>query len=232
MNSSIFRASKIIATETGIILVLFAIIFLFSGVISIYVRWGDVSNPVFNLILLIFGSSGVLIVALWRYKRKLPEISEWKTSIVQPTISKKIFLGILAGIILIALVYLHTFILYNLFGELYSTDARWDFVKDLSFSQKIVFLLAGAILAPLAEELYCREILFGSLLRAGFPITAFVFSSLTFAFLHFDLKNILAYFIYGAGFALLYKNTRSILTSVIAHMFINFILLSATLFTI
>lgn len=84
-----------------------------------------------------------------------------------------------------------------------------------------IMILATVVLGPVLEELIFRRVLFGSLIQKyNFWISAFV-SSLVFAAIHLEFKHIILYAISGFVFAFLYHKTKSIWTSIIAHMMLN-----------
>lgn len=84
-----------------------------------------------------------------------------------------------------------------------------------------IMILATVIFGPVLEELIFRRVLFGSLIQKyNFWISAFV-SALVFAAIHLEFKHIILYAISGFIFAFLYHKTKSIWTSIIAHMMLN-----------
>jgi membrane protease YdiL (CAAX protease family) len=87
----------------------------------------------------------------------------------------------------------------------------------------LALLLAGAVLAPIAEELLFRGVVYGSLRRYG-RVVATVASALVFGLAH-GLNVVLpAAVVLGVLTALLYERTRSIWPGVVAHGVNNAIL--------
>jgi hypothetical protein len=77
--------------------------------------------------------------------------------------------------------------------------------------------LAAGVVAPLAEELLFRGIVFRQIRqRLGFA-PALLTSSLLFAVMHGDPSQMLTYSVLGGGFALGYAWTGSLWTPVIMH---------------
>ena len=84
-----------------------------------------------------------------------------------------------------------------------------------------IMIISAAIFAPVLEEIVFRRVIFGSLIQKyNFWISALV-SGIVFAAVHFEFEHILLYSICGLIFAFLYYKTRSIWTSIIAHMLLN-----------
>jgi uncharacterized protein len=84
-----------------------------------------------------------------------------------------------------------------------------------------IMILAVAVLGPILEELVFRRVIFGTLIQKyNFWISAIV-SGVVFAAIHLEFEHILLYTICGLVFAYLYHKTKSIWTSIIAHVLLN-----------
>jgi uncharacterized protein len=82
-------------------------------------------------------------------------------------------------------------------------------------------VLAGAVLAPIAEELFFRGFVFRSYLSMRGPLVAYPLSSLLFATLHLNLPALLPIFVLGLLFAAAYQRTGSIVPSMVGHALFN-----------
>lgn len=98
-------------------------------------------------------------------------------------------------------------------------DYTW--VRQLPAAQFGLIWIAGAILAPLAEELFFRGILFRAYLDTKGPLVAYALSSLIFSLLHLNLQAAPALFVLGLLLAWLYRRTGSLTPAIIAHGFNN-----------
>lgn len=88
--------------------------------------------------------------------------------------------------------------------------------NDIYLFIKIFFL------APIYEELFYRRIIFTRFKERYGLIKAMIFSSLFFAFGHFDFSvNLLSFFLAGLIFSYIYYKTNSILTVILLHAFCN-----------
>ncbi|MPQ22331.1 CPBP family intramembrane metalloprotease [Carnobacterium divergens] len=83
-----------------------------------------------------------------------------------------------------------------------------------------LFLITGAIFAPILEEFVFRKVIFGFFYDLTGVVGAAVISSLLFAFIHMD-GHILLYSAMGFVFCFLYVKTKNIATPIIAHMLMN-----------
>jgi len=85
-------------------------------------------------------------------------------------------------------------------------------------ARSVLMLLAGVVLAPCAEEILCRGVLFRRLLRVMRPFPAAFISSVLFGLLHADLvgSTLLA-----LALVVLYRQTRSLWVPIAAHALSN-----------
>ena len=113
-----------------------------------------------------------------------------------------------------------------LFGGLESLSANFSlyntFVSkdDGTAPIKLYLILAYAVLPAIGEEFVYRGILCHEYEKGG-VIRAIALSSLFFALLHFDIKNLVVYLFAGAILAITMYATRSLLGAVIAHFLYN-----------
>lgn len=84
-------------------------------------------------------------------------------------------------------------------------------------SERLLFLFAGVILAPLAEEIFFRGVLFGFLRRWGF-VPALLLSSALFAFIHPGGRGLpVTQIVGGLLFASAYEVEGSLAAPVVIH---------------
>lgn len=98
-------------------------------------------------------------------------------------------------------------------------DFTW--VRQLRLESFGLIFFAGALLAPLAEEIFFRGIVFRSYLLAKGPLVAYLASALVFASLHLNLPALPPIVVLGLVLAWLYHATGSLVPSVLAHAFNN-----------
>lgn len=88
----------------------------------------------------------------------------------------------------------------------------------------------AVIIAPIAEEIVYRKIIFSFLSKYMNFWVASGISSIIYALGHFNLNRFIGYFITGMIFCYFYKKSQSILPTIAAHCSINFVsLLVSTL---
>jgi membrane protease YdiL (CAAX protease family) len=76
-------------------------------------------------------------------------------------------------------------------------------------------------LAPMAEEMLFRGILYPAIKQAGFPRLAFWGVSLLFAIVHFNLMIVLPLFLLAVCLTVLYERTNNLLAPIAAHTVFN-----------
>ncbi|MDB6065304.1 MAG: abortive infection protein [Pedosphaera sp.] len=85
-----------------------------------------------------------------------------------------------------------------------------------------VYLSAFTIvLAPVAEEILFRGILYATIKQCGYPRAALWCSAIAFSAMHGNLPIFLPLTLLGLIFALLYERTDNLLTPIIAHATFN-----------
>jgi len=82
-------------------------------------------------------------------------------------------------------------------------------------------VLAVVILAPLAEEVFFRGVVFNAWLRERGRRWAFISSSLLFAVIHFSLVALLPILLLGLALAWVYARTGSLLAPIAMHATVN-----------
>lgn len=82
-------------------------------------------------------------------------------------------------------------------------------------------ILAVVILAPVAEEIFFRGVVFNALLREGGRRWAFIGSSVLFAIIHISLVALLPIFLLGLALAWIYRRTDNLLAPIAMHATVN-----------
>ena len=85
----------------------------------------------------------------------------------------------------------------------------------------ILALVAGSLIAPLAEETFFRGFLFANLRERHGPSRAIVTTALLFALFHFTPTALVPLFFLGCFLALLYHLSESLLPGILLHATMN-----------
>ena len=128
--------------------------------------------------------------------------------------------GVLGGLGLLAFGFLNHYVVTAVLGH--APPSPWDSAEAMPPNTKLVFLMFGALGAPIAEEIFFRGYLFGKFKRVGYIGFGVVFSSLLFGVVHFsDIYNVPGICLFGVCLAWMYHRTGSLLTPIAAHMVNN-----------
>jgi membrane protease YdiL (CAAX protease family) len=90
-----------------------------------------------------------------------------------------------------------------------------------SSPDRIKLALVTILLAPIAEEVLFRGILFTGVRQLGFPRLAFWGTGLVFAFVHFNAASFLPLFVFALVLAWIYGRTGNLLAPMAAHSVFN-----------
>lgn len=86
---------------------------------------------------------------------------------------------------------------------------------------RIKLAIVTILLAPLAEEVLFRGILFTGIRQLGFPRLAFWGTGVVFAFVHFNIVSFLPLFVFALVLAWIYSRTGNLLAPIAAHSMFN-----------
>lgn len=86
---------------------------------------------------------------------------------------------------------------------------------------RVKLALVTIVLAPLAEEILFRGVLFTGIRQLGFPRLAFWGTGLVFAFVHFNLVSFLPLFVFALVLAWIYTRTGNLFAPIAAHSMFN-----------
>lgn len=82
-------------------------------------------------------------------------------------------------------------------------------------------VVAIVLLAPVAEELFFRGVIFNAFLREGGRRWAFLGSSALFAVIHLSIAALVPIFLLGLALAWVYARTGSLLAAIVMHATVN-----------
>jgi len=134
---------------------------------------------------------------------------------------KNVIIGLVAGLIVLAVVSLAHHGITYLLGESHD-DSH---VQMLKMSKDPIRFFVGSfsmvLLAPLSEEIFYRGFAYTIFKKHYGKVVGVILSSFLYAGLHLDIWNAPLFFIMGIGFALLFERTGSLVPGITAHTVIN-----------
>jgi membrane protease YdiL (CAAX protease family) len=93
--------------------------------------------------------------------------------------------------------------------------------KSPAWLDRVAMAVVAVLLAPLAEELLFRGILYPALKRAGFRRLALWGTSFLFALIHLNLVTFVPLLLFALTLTLLYERTGNLLAPITAHALFN-----------
>ncbi|MBS0659168.1 MAG: CPBP family intramembrane metalloprotease [Verrucomicrobia bacterium] len=96
-----------------------------------------------------------------------------------------------------------------------------DFFLAANGTERLFICLSAAIVAPIAEEVFFRGIIYGVAKRYGGMAAAMVFNAALFAFVHGSVPALGGLFVLALCLTLAYEFTGSILAPIALHMAFN-----------
>lgn len=179
---------------------------------------GDGIEPTLVFLALV-GLDMALLLVVYLRSIQPGATSEKAMGLVSGRLTRNLGLG-LGGVFMILMASAILGLLLNQFG-VRQTQAEELAIGDASPTTFLLLLAAGAVLAPLAEEIFFRGYVFRSYLAAKGPVRAYIASSLLFASLHLNLAAFVPLFVIGLILAFLYHRSGSLVPSIIAHALNN-----------
>ena len=179
-------------------------------------------------------AQNLLFVGAVAYLTRLYHSGLANIGLTKPTV-RQIVLGLGLGVLLFlfsgyVLEPLITFVLQHLISPAGVAQLkRWSepfdvgilFQKMGSPVLQVGLLLAGAVAAPIGEEVFFRGLVYNALKTRWGVATGVVVSGLLFAVVHFNPLAIMVIFPMGMLLALVYERTRSLWVTIMMHLVNN-----------
>jgi membrane protease YdiL (CAAX protease family) len=125
-------------------------------------------------------------------------------------------LGLIVGVAILTTSALVQFLLQS-FGVRQTQLVDLQCIRAFPIEGFAAVLLAGGVLAPIAEEVFFRGYVFRTYLLTRGPIVAYGVTSLLFATLHLNLPALVPILLMSLIFCWAYQKTGSIVPSIVGH---------------
>jgi membrane protease YdiL (CAAX protease family) len=93
--------------------------------------------------------------------------------------------------------------------------------RAVALLDPVLVVLAVVVLAPIAEEVFFRGVVYNAWLRESGPRFAAIGSSLLFSVIHLSLVSLLPIFLLGLALAWVYRRTGNLLAPIAMHATVN-----------
>jgi membrane protease YdiL (CAAX protease family) len=192
-------------------------------------RWTLQISSAPNLFLFALVGDGAMILVAIALARMLLGASLSQLGLAARTSGRQVFVGALTGLALVIVSQIVSAVQAKLFGPHPETVA--ELLKTHHGTLNFVFDFASVcVIAPFAEELLFRGVVFAGLAQRLPLMWAAVLSGIIFGVAHLDAWSIAPLAVIGVGLALLYYRTGSLWPNVVAHATVNTVALVAVYF--
>ena len=182
-----------------------------------------------NLFLLALAGDGVMILAAIVLARLILGAEASQLGLTRKAQSPQLLSGVLTGVLLVIASQIVSAVQVKLFGS--HPEAVAELLKTHHGIGNFLFdFVSVCAIAPFAEELLFRGVIFAGLAQRLPVSVAAVLSGIIFGAAHGDPWGFVPLAVTGTGLALLYYRTRSLWPNVIAHSIFNAVALVAVYF--
>lgn len=192
-------------------------------------RWTYQISTAPNLFLFALVGDGVMIVAAIVFARLFLGAGVKALGLAVKTSAGQIVTGIVTGIALVFVSQIVTALQALLFGPHPETVA--ELLKTHHGTVNFLYdFFSVCLIAPFAEELLFRGVVFAGLVKLVPLWPAAILSGIIFGVAHLDAWSIAPLAVIGVGLALLYHRTGTLWPNIAAHATVNTIALVAVYF--
>jgi len=185
-----------------------------------FAKWAIELSTAQNIFWLAVAGDGVLILAAVVLARYILGANARQIGFRKDTTGSQLLMGVLTGIALIVVSQIVSLVQVKLFGQ--HPEAVTEIIKQHHGTLDFLFDLASiCIIAPFAEELLFRGVIFAGLAQRLPLWAAASLSGVIFGAAHLDQWGFVPLAVTGIGLALLYDRTRSLWPNIVAHAVFN-----------
>ncbi len=193
---------------------------------SVISKWTIEASTASNLFLFAVVGDGIMALVALFLAREFLHAGARELGLAGGPSANKIAIGLAMGLVLVLVSEAVAGVQTKLFGP--HPEAVAQLLKSHHGGVDFLFdFLSVAVLAPFAEELLFRGVIFTGLAQRMPVIPAAIISGITFALAHLDKWNIVPLAVVGFGLALIYQRTGSLYANMAAHATFNTVALVA-----
>jgi membrane protease YdiL (CAAX protease family) len=207
------------------------LLFIYAGFFLLWLAYrfvdpkSEIKNPTMNVLIGILAFQGMAVVLVHFFLRE--QQTGWAEGFgfrTNPGLA--VFMGIVVGLIALPLtLYLDKVCVYLLEHLSHFKAQPQETVVILQntegWQNRLVMGIATIIIAPVAEEILFRGILYPFIKRLGYPRSAWWITALLFGAVHLDLPTFVPLVFLALVLIWLYEHTGNLLSSIVAHSLFN-----------
>jgi membrane protease YdiL (CAAX protease family) len=191
-----------------------------TGLAQDVAKWAIQISTAPNLFVLALAGDGVMILAAILLARWILGARASQIGLAKGATGGQLLTGILTGLGLIAVAQIVSLIQVALFGQ--HPEAVTEIIKSHHGVLDFLYDFASVcVIAPFAEELLFRGVIFAGLVQRMPLWVAAVLSGIIFGAAHGDPWSFVPLAVTGTGLGLLYYRTRSLWPNILAHGVFN-----------
>lgn len=150
-----------------------------------------------------------------------PKVLSWRDmGLTWDELGLRVVQGLGLGILVIAATALVEAALRSI-GIQQTQEQMFEGVRSATIPQFFLVLVAGAVIAPIVEEIFFRGYVFTASCRTYGVVPAFILSAILFGLAHVNLQAFIPILLIALVFCYAYWKTGSLIPSMIAHMMNN-----------
>jgi uncharacterized protein len=185
---------------------------------------GELQNSTLRILLAVLAFQGAALVLVHFFLRE--HHTGWVEGFgLDNDIGHALSLGIGVGVVTLPAVWalqgLSSVILQLLTFHPHEQEAVELLRATEAWSNRLILGIATIVIAPVAEEVIFRGILYPAIKRAGYPRTALWGTAILFGLIHFNLGTFVPLTFLAIVLACLYEYTGNLLACITVHSFFN-----------
>lgn len=185
---------------------------------------GEIANSTLRVLIAVLAFQGAALVLVHFFLRA--HHTNWAEGFgLDNRTEHAVLLGIGVGIFVLPLVWalqgVSVWILEHLMLQPHEQEAVELLRATQGWPSRIILGVATIVLAPIAEEVIFRGILYPAIKRAGYPRAALWGTALLFGLIHFNVATFLPLSFLAVALVFVYEYTGNLLACITVHSFFN-----------
>lgn len=206
------------------ILVCYSVGMLLAAAMQYAVGGRTTKSSTLSMIIVTLSFQGAALVLIGRFLRE-HQVSWSEAFGLRLRLRRAIVLGLVSALVFLPIGIILNLVCTNVLARLHMNPEVQHAVQALDIAESVAdkaYLGALAILlAPIAEELLFRGILYSIVKQSGFPRLALYGTSILFGAVHLNMASFFPLAVMGIFLAILYEETKNLLAPIVAHSFFN-----------
>lgn len=227
-----WRIESVARMVIGFFVTAFCLMVFASTIRQYFTDLSPENRTLFDIIVGAFIFQGMALVWAFNFLREEKLSVRDAFGFRSSTTLRAVLFGIVAGICVVPIAWLLQILSVQVMNALNLTPQSQELVRTFQEStrttaepnllrQQIVFGFSVVFLAPVAEEILFRGIIYPTIKNLGFPRIGLWVSAIVFALLHQNMAGFIPFIFLGIALVLVYEETDNLLAPILAHSVFN-----------